>query len=270
MKKFVKKLIRGFIRVLRLNEPTLFNMWISEQIDRVVKVDNMLFDANSITSYYRGINAKSGEEKTIKWISEYIQENDCFYDIGANAGTFTILSAVERKANVISFEPESQNYAILNRNIFLNKVSDKVKAYNIALNDETKFSILNISNFKMSGSGHNFDTSKNFSHSEFTPVFKQGAFGMSLDSFVYDFEQPFPNHIKIDVDGNEYKIIKGMDKCLNDKRLKTLAVEINSHLETDRTMINAIKSKGFRYIWEQEEGSSGNYFFIREDTLNES
>ncbi len=52
------------------------------------------------------------------------------------------------------------------------------------------------------------------------PVFKQGAIGISLDELVLNYGLPVPNHIKIDVDGNEYKVINGMTKIIRNKKIK--------------------------------------------------
>ena len=185
----MKYIIRLLIKILGINKPFLPYMWLSDQINRVVEVDGMKFDANSIPAYYRGINSVNGEPNTIAWIEKYINKNDIFYDIGANAGTFTILAAYKKQAQVIAFEPESQNYAILNKNIFLNNLDNKIIAYNLAINDKNIFSILNLSKIRPGGSAHNFNEAKDPFHKEFKPIMKQGVFGISLDSFVFDFNK---------------------------------------------------------------------------------
>jgi hypothetical protein len=53
----------------------------------------------------------------------------------------------------------------------------------------------------------------------------------------------FPNLIKIDVDGNEYRIIQGMKVILKDRRLKSVAIEIDktidAHKENSKTLADA-------------------------------
>lgn len=264
MKELVKKIIRVGINLLGLNKPFLPYMWLSDQVNRIVRVDEMIFDANSIPAYYRGRNAKYGEKDTITWIEKYVKKDDIFFDIGANAGTFTILPAITKGAKVIAFEPEAQNYSILNHNIFLNNLSSKVVAYNIAVNDTDMFSVLNLSKYRKGGSSHNFEEIKDPYHKEFTPAFKQGVFGMSLDSFVFEYDNPFPNHIKVDVDGNEYRIVRGMKKLLSDSRLKSIAIELNPVLEVDLEVIKEIEGYGFKQILHPENSQVIiNYFFIR-------
>lgn len=266
MKNLVKVLLRFIIKSLGLNKAWLPYMWISDQIDRVVNIDGMIFDANTIPSYYRGMNAKHGEVDTIKWIETEIKKDEVLYDIGANCGTFTILAAIKNEANVFAFEPESSNYAILNHNIFLNNLSDRVKAFNIALSDKNEIANLNLSKCRVGGSCHNFGEELDLNHKKFIPSFKQGAMGMSLDSFVFDFNQPFPNHIKIDVDGIEYKIINGMEKILQDKRLKSMAIELNNKLKTDVEIIEKLEKIGFKMTHSKiKEGIVNNFFIRKED-----
>jgi len=52
--------------------------------------------------------------------------------------------------------------------------------------------------------------------------------GFSLDDFIQQFNPPFPNHIKIDVDGIEDSIIKGANDTLKDSRLKSVLIELDT------------------------------------------
>ena len=147
-----------------------------------------------------------------------------------------------------SFEPESSNYYYLNKNIYLNKFDDRILGLNIALNDEKIVSCLNLSQFIAGSSLHTFHEELDQEHKSFTPAFKQGVIGLSLDELISTFGLPIPNHIKIDVDGNEYKIINGMKDLLLNQNLKSIAIELNESLETDNQIINIIKSSGFKQI----------------------
>ena len=67
----------------------------------------------------------TGEKKFVKLIGREINFS---IDIGANVGMYSIWAAVTRDISVISIEPESQNYAVLNKTILLNNLKDKVTA----------------------------------------------------------------------------------------------------------------------------------------------
>ena len=107
---------------------------------------------------------------------------------------------------------------------------------------------------------------------EFVPLHKQGILVCSLDKFVLIPGVPFPNHIKIDVDGNERLIIENALNTLADPRLKSLAIEISeniSHGQIERL----IESKGFSVVereeWESEKhGKINNIIYVRTSKIN--
>src|SRR5262245_11213846 len=86
---------------------------------------------NRLTAW-RASSLFTKEPDTIAWISSFGKDH-VLLDIGANVGMYTISAAVARGTTVYAFEPESQNYALLNRNIHDNGVSDRVFAFCAAL-----------------------------------------------------------------------------------------------------------------------------------------
>jgi hypothetical protein len=50
---------------------------------------------------------------------------------------------------------------------------------------------------------------------------------LSLDGLVEDFACATPRHIKVDVDGNEEKILAGMQKTLARGEVRSLLIEVN-------------------------------------------
>ena len=56
------------------------------------------------------------------WIESF-DSKDTLIDIGANIGIYTIYAA-KRGHRIIAFEPESQNFGLLNRHISLNNVDN--------------------------------------------------------------------------------------------------------------------------------------------------
>jgi hypothetical protein len=55
-----------------------------------------------------------------------------------------------------------------------------------------------------------------------------------------------PNHIKIDVDGIESKVIAGAKETLQSQELRSLMIEINDDLPDDLEMIFYLESLGFK------------------------
>ena len=95
------------------------------------------------------------EPDTIEWIRGF-QAGEVFVDIGANVGMYTIWAAKTRGVRTFAFEPESQNYALLCRNIVMNELSERVVAYCLALSDSAGYSLLHLSQFQLGGSCHSF------------------------------------------------------------------------------------------------------------------
>jgi hypothetical protein len=95
----------------------------------------------------------SKEPYTLEWIAEF-GGDEVLVDIGANVGMYTVWAARTRGIKVFAFEPESQNYALLNRKILLNGLTEQVRAYCAGLSNETGFGDMYLSELKIGGSCH--------------------------------------------------------------------------------------------------------------------
>jgi FkbM family methyltransferase len=211
------------------------------------------------------------EPDTIEWIGGF-QPGEVFLDIGANVGMYTIWAAKTRNVRTFAFEPESQNYALLCRNIVMNGLTDNVVAYCMALSDAASFSLLHLSQFEPGGSCHSFGEKINHHLESRDTKLSQGCVSTTLDKLVADGVLPVPTHIKIDVDGIEHKVLAGCSNVLRDARLKSVLVEINTNLEQHRKIVDDMKALGFNYSDAQvakalrTEGAFkgvGNYVFHR-------
>ena len=211
------------------------------------------------------------EPDTIEWIAGF-RPGEVLIDIGANVGMYTIWAAKTRGIRVFAFEPESQNYALLYKNIVLNKLSEQVIAYCAALSDESIYSRLYLSQFQVGGSIHSFGENVDHRLEHRKSKYSQGCISATLDQLVAANVVPMPDHIKIDVDGFEHKVIAGCRSLLADRRLKSILIEINTNLEQHRRIISELEPLGFTYSDAQvakalrTEGpfkGVGNYVFRR-------
>jgi FkbM family methyltransferase len=210
----------------------------------------------------------SKEPETVEWIKSF-KSDDIFFDIGANVGIYAIYAG-ERCKKVYAFEPEASNFGLLNRNIQLNELGDKIRAYCMAISDENTFNTIRLSSLTPGSAFHSFAVNKDYNGKEFNPVFEQGCISYTLDSIVYDIGFEVPNHIKIDVDGLESKILNGSMRLLNEKKLKSILVELNTKLPQDLKIIKLLKECGFGacktgeyHMVEKEKGSVVNMIFER-------
>ena len=270
----IRALVRGVFALLTLLLGRARLMrginFINDSTDQTLTVDGIKFDIRGWRSLERAATLLTKEPETIHWINTFIQGGDVLYDIGANVGVYSLYAAKKRGAQVVAFEPMALNYAVLNNNIFLNDLQGRIAAFNIALHDRSMIGNLDIVMMINGKAGNQFGLNPQESAAE--TVFRQGVFGMTLTSFVRDFHQPFPNHIKIDVDGNEPLVVDGIKGLLSDPRLKSMAVELNLETHKDHSrVLEDIKAAGFLLVDEPwcinphvpYPTATRNYFFIR-------
>lgn len=207
----------------------------------------------------RGINFYKKEPDTVEWISNF-DLNSSFLDIGANVGIFS-LYAGKYGHKVISVEPESLNFALLNLNIFDNLLNNNVIAFPICFNDTNKFDTLQLSELNWGKSGHNFQNQNEILHE--SDYIKQGSFGATVDNFIkqIDFK---PKYIKIDVDGNELRVLNGMIETLKSQICKSLLIEIDSETVIEKECKELLGKYNYKIVSKRkvyEKGQSINYIF---------
>jgi FkbM family methyltransferase len=186
------------------------------------------------------------EPVTIDWIAGFLPE-ESLVDVGANVGIYTIWAAKTRGTKVHAFEPEAQNYALLNRNIELNGLGNQVKAYCVGLSDQAGYSELHLSDLRVGSSCHSLGERVDYAHRPMNPAFSQGCVAARLDDLVTSGVVPLPNYIKIDVDGFEPKVIAGARGVLRDSKVRSLLVETNQNLADHLQMVAELEALGFRY-----------------------
>jgi len=186
------------------------------------------------------------EPITITWMDN-MQAGDVVIDIGANVGMYSLMSAVSRSARVYAFEPEASNYNLLCQNIRLNNVGDRITAYCAGNLDYDGFSVLNIAENRDVGPGgscHTVEEEKNFDLSRMMNIaFKQGINTVMLDTFCKQMDVK-PDHIKMDVDGLEHRVINGgLDSI---QKARTVIIELNTNLKEHNDAVSKMKSLGFK------------------------
>jgi FkbM family methyltransferase len=186
------------------------------------------------------------EPVTIEWLNR-IQAGQVMFDVGANMGVYSIYAGIVRKAQVFAFEPEAQNYALLNRNIEENRLSGKVVAFPIALSDSRRLDHLHLSSTVAGSSGHSFSLEVGPDLKPRSTVYSQGSVSFSIDEMVESGALPVPDHIKIDVDGLEHLVVRGAMRTLADPKVRSLIVEINHNLAEHQAIFPALTALGFTF-----------------------
>lgn len=199
------------------------------------------------TTKWRANSLFVKEPSTVEWI-EQMKEGEVMYDIGANVGSYTVLAG-KKGVKVYAFEPEAENFALLVKNMQLNGIEPN--AYCLAISNEEKAGILYGGQKEAGGACHSFGEQVGYNLAEREPSFTQGCFGVPLDKMIED-GLPHPQHIKIDVDGFEYKVIEGAKNILANG-VKSILVEVNPNLPKHQEMVSYLQQSGFEYDPEQVE-----------------
>ena len=173
-------------------------------------------------SFLRVKSIFTKEPITIDWINKF-KKNDIFWDVGANVGIYAIYAVIKSKVHAYAFEPMPLNYKSLCLNISLNKLNDKITPFCLVLNDKNMFSYLYIKWLEEGFAGVSFKTPIEISIKN---GLKIRQFCTNIDTLVYKLGAPCPNYLKIDVDGNDFSVLKGAKKVIKNKKFKSLNIEI--------------------------------------------
>ena len=199
---------------------------------------------SSPSSEWRVQTLFTKEPGTIDWIHSF-NRGEAFVDVGANVGMYSIYAGVVAGARVFAFEPESQNYAELCRSIFFNTGARKnMVAWCAAVSDEAvDISRLLVRELHTGYSFHDFrEPSRDYSAEE---RFAQGSVAFSLDHLVGTGAIPEPDHVKIDVDGHENKVVRGMRGLLERRAMRTVLIEADPALDGTRGIIERMLGDGW-------------------------
>ena len=214
------------------------------------------------------------EPDTLNWI-EGFESGDVFWDVGSNIGVFSLYAARVCNAQVVAFDPLPWNYAALMKNIEANNLHNKIMAFCLAVTDEPRIDKLYMSSEAMTEGGATCpfgEDSSNYKNVDTVkPVYTSTALGMSLDNMASNLAAPFPNHLKIDIDGHEQPVITGAMNILQDERLKSVMFEINGDKNTHDLVVKQLADAGLILIkteWPGGAGQSNHRPDVDKDTTN--
>lgn len=207
----------------RIKAYTRFITWQLQQFfyrrEKIVS-----FIGNTKLSVSKGMTGATGNIYTglheftdMGFLLHFLRDNDLFFDIGANVGSYTILAAGHVGTTTISFEPVPSTFNSLVKNIELNQLKNLVTALNIGLGKNK--SVLHFTKNLDTVNHVVYDLSKaNTSSIIEVPV-------ESVDEMVLQYG--VPNLVKIDVEGFETEVLAGMIQTLKQEKLKAIIIELN-------------------------------------------
>jgi len=178
------------------------------------------YEAISPKNYY---HLKSMNNENHDYFNKYLKKGDVVLDIGGHTGAWTIPYAkfVGENGFVYVFEPEKEGAAAIQRNIYLNNISN-AKLFQVAITDK-------------SGSLDFYVRPDKDTHSIFEETHAKSPLGIQhtykvdvfdIDNLIKKGNIKQPEFIKLDVEGAELLALEGMRNTLQNVR----AIYIECHL----------------------------------------
>jgi len=259
MLEIIPRTIRSYIYTVILKPrllKTAANFFISLFIKEQHKIPEGLIALNKKDFIVSGALALGFYEKMeAEFIKTKIKPGLVVIDIGANVGFYTVILArlVGPKGQVISFEPEPENFSFLEKTIKINDFKN-VLAYQLAVTDK-------------SGTGKLFLSADNKGdHRLYDPGnFKsQSRIDIpltTLDDFLTEKDFNRVDLVKMDIQGAEGLVLKGMKNTLRKNKNIKLFLEfwplgLLKSGANPRLLLKELEELGFK-IFKIRENSIG-------------
>jgi len=243
---FAKRLIRQRKKVFRLDGRTLpsnlprrskkrikgnfrFRDWLTKDVEIIDGKSQYRFRCKNWLEFQRCMTMFIKEPGTCDWIRKFVDAGSVFYDIGSNIGIYSILAAerVGESGKVFAFEPHAENFSRLLDNIAANNLQHIVTACGLALHQENGFFPFNYMSFQAGTSNSQLCYPTKGKTAEGQTEVSEIKHAVSIDFLISSGSFASPDHVKIDVDGNELPILRGMSNLLkSSNRPKSVQVEI--------------------------------------------
>jgi FkbM family methyltransferase len=264
LRKLRKYLYRGPVlrvaRRLRLNRLLSGPFWwlvyrtSKDRSHHTIAGHDAVFAVDSPAEYHR-FDDLADERPVIANLLNSMEETDVFYDIGANVGTYACFAASKLGSErVVAFEPEPRNVDRLAENLRLNGYSCEVVA--VAATDYDGTAELMLRGTEAGEGTHTLATDEG-SDSISVPAVK-------IDSVTTDRDLPPPTVVKIDVEGAELSVLRGMQETL-ERHCRLVYVEVHPDRVADfggsiETVRELLEQAGFQL---DELGRRGEQTFLR-------
>ncbi|MDZ7787692.1 MAG: FkbM family methyltransferase [Halofilum sp. (in: g-proteobacteria)] len=174
------------------------------------------------------------------WIGHYLNEGDTAIDVGANVGIFTLQMArsVTSAGRVLAFEPHPLSISALRRNLALNHMTDEVEVHELALGETDCDMTITVPGTNQ-GSATLRQRASNPENGINVPV-------RNFSHWIRQYGDPSAKIIKIDVEGFELSVLKGMAQYL-EREAPVLLIELTprDRIEETREALDLLNDLGF-------------------------
>jgi len=258
LQHFLYKVIRKLLPLLSLRDRVALSK--DAQVFAKFKVDGC--DVKIVCSSIYELERRSQlvESETLAWLKNWVSDGDVFLDVGSSVGTYGLIAAkLYSNLTVYSVEPSFTNFNSLCRNILLNSLEERIFPFCGAFSMQRSLSTLFMPHMTAGAAGHQIaNKQKPFEQSA---CFSSLVSVYTIDDFARELDITI-NHIKVDVDGLDFEVIKGAQKTLQDNALKSICIEVNEN--TISTITSYLGMYGFKVIDDPDRiGTTWNVTLIR-------
>lgn len=195
------------------------------------------------------MEGKIYQESAINFVYKKIKENFTVLDIGAQSGSFSLLSKFLPSTTWHSFEPDPTNRNLLEKNLKINNI-DNVIVYEDALSNEIGEDTFNI-NPNQRGLNTLGKNLKRFKENESLKI------KIKLNTIDNLFSNTKIDFIKIDTEGAEYNIINGAREVLKKYKPAIFLECEDANLQqfnlTEKKLRELIRDIGYKISWQEED-----------------
>lgn len=191
-------------------------------------------------------------ERELAYLERLLSPGMVVVDAGANCGIYTVVAArlVGPSGRVLSFEPGSQAFSVLEKNIEINQLRN-VRAYRAALCDKDGKARLYHS--EQGQTSFSLGCPKN------APGKFEEVTTRTLESVLEEEVADRVGLIKLDVEGAEELVLRGVEKILARSHPKII-FEMNAYAAGTLNLHpsgawNTLKRYGYRFFFLEDSGS---------------
>ncbi|WP_440764703.1 FkbM family methyltransferase [Natronorubrum sp. DTA7] len=189
---------------------------VTDVVTREVNGVTAKFHVRSPNEYKRA-HSLAGEEEIIVDLLSSINSDDIFYDVGANVGTYSCFVGQKlERGKVIAFEPHPRNINPLRVNMMENSIDGEIRECAL---DEKTGEIGLTSDSNAAGAGQHSLT-------------ESGRSAISVpaytgDELIGETKLKPPTVLKIDVEGAEMRVLRGLKRVLKNQQVRLIYIEIH-------------------------------------------
>ncbi len=205
-----------------------------------------------------------GEQALLLRLVSMLKPGDVVFDVGANMGLHAVFlgQAVGPQGRIYAFEPEAHYCERIRSNVALNALSN-ISTVPVALGDHSYASEL-----LPSERGTASPRLAELSHA---PAHKPGSMQVQVvegDRWVENEKLPLPRMVKIDVEGHEYAVLRGLKRTLANPTCQVVCCEVHPKLLPEgvspEEIVNFLKSCGFTRFDVQPRAAEQHVVAVKE------